>query len=174
MAEDEKRGASQILTLLDSLADTDSGINCKDFTSLIKESLEEDINPTDFHKLLNFISAQCGFWDANWYFSEATSPNLTAKAESEQWENLWQASVTALTESFSAPEEQLHHEHNLIVLEESLQRRVKFNDSSRIERYLTSVFGYISIRLNKIGFKSIAHNIYTKSLYPKGTVGRIR
>lgn len=172
MVNNQEHTESKIPEILASITQNDSRISCSKFEEILKNEIEENISPGALHELLKFISNQCGYWMANWHFSNQITPDLNAKAEHEKWDQLWQASASSLVESVSIPLDQLQQEHNLSVLQESLQRRVDFNKSNSIERLLTSIYSFFAIQLNKLGFRAIANNIYTKSLYPKGTVGR--
>jgi hypothetical protein len=172
MTEKKEARESNIPEMLYFISQRDTRISCSEFETILQKEINENINHSAFHELLKFISNQYGYWMANWYFSNIGDPDLEAKSELEQWDQLWQASASSLAESISIPLDQLQREHNLITLRESLQRRVDFNKSRVFERLLTSIYSFIAIQLNKVGVKTIANNIYTKSLYPKGTVGR--
>jgi hypothetical protein len=164
--------SSNILELLEYYKTKEPNITCNEFKPILEKKIKKIISPSAFNELLNFISVQCGFWTASYYFSKEVSPDLNAKTESDQWKQLWQASFSAFSESFSIKIDDFKRHHDLIVLTTLLQRRVDFNKSNIVERVLTYISSFLAIKLNKIGLRKLANRIYTKSLYPKGTVGR--
>ena len=139
---------------------------------MLQRESGQNIDPGDLRKLLTIVSEHRAYWTANWQFSNSNSPDVNAKSEFEDWDQLWEASAITLNEFVSVPIDVLREECDLICLQESLKRRVRFNEENGRERKLTSIYSYLAIRLNKVGLRALANNIYTKSLYPKGTVGR--
>ena len=82
----------EILSHLQALATGKSAVPFEHFDRLRKRTSETTMTPSELNELVNFASDQVGMWQAEWFFSPANLPNTSAKAESEQWEKLWEVS----------------------------------------------------------------------------------
>ena len=162
-----------ILNRIYDLTGDETYISYSVFDSVVKEQAEGNISIRDLHEALRFISNQYSLWLAKWYFSPAHSPDKIAESEVEGWRFIWQAFSNMLMEYVPDAMELITEEHNLTLVEHSLKSRVEFNETKPMEKLTSQVLGKTAMFLNKIGFKSIANNIYNAALYPKGTVGRV-
>ncbi len=162
-----------VQNLIDSLKSKNPFVNYNDFEKELKEQVQDDLSMKDLHELLKFTSDQYGYWMSNWHFSPETSPDMGAKVQSEGWKLLCQAFLSTLTENAPGAREELQHQLNLIAMRHCLQKRVDYNETKFVEKIHTHLLSKTAILLNKMGFNNIASNMYTKSLYPKDTVGRM-
>jgi hypothetical protein len=67
---------------------------------------------------------------------------------------------------------EIEREHELTILRHTMERSINYNKTRWCRRLTALLLSWISIQLNRIGFKKIANELYTSSLYPPGTIGR--
>ena len=163
---------SDFIARMGSLSKESSGVSFRDFEALLKEG--GSLSVQHMKQVVYFASEQLGFWQAEWLFSPADSPNTIASAEAEGWRLIYRACSDALLGQVSEVREQLEHKHNLTLARHCMERNVDYNKTRPLSRLAVNVFSRMSIGINKLGFESIAMQLYSRSLYPKGTVGRIK
>jgi hypothetical protein len=171
--DDEKKDSRYDITArMRSLANGKKGVSHRDFERVLREREDIDITIKELRQLVSFATDQFGFWMAEWLFSPIQSPNMIAKAEVDGWRPLLRVCTDQLVMKIPEVKEHLEKEQDLILLQHSLKRRIDFSKSRPFERYFAMIFSSVSIALDRVGFKGIAHKLYERSLYPKGTVGR--
>jgi hypothetical protein len=168
----ENKNESQVQNALNEYIQRGERIEAEEFQVYLQSDLDEQIKPSDFYLLLKFVSDQCAHWSAEWYFSAQSAPDFHAMEESERWSTLRHGLVSVMEQYVDVSAEELEGQHNLTLLQESMRRRVEYNKSRPTERMYALFSGWVALQLNKIGLRSIANTIYTKSLYPKGSIGR--
>jgi len=72
-----------LLTRLDFLANGSMGMSYREFERVLRDG-DASIPVTCLHQVLNIACDQLGFWQAEWLFSPAHSPNTLAKTEMEE------------------------------------------------------------------------------------------
>ena len=162
-----------IQNLIKTLATKEEYVNYEDFDSNLKALEQQEFSVNELHELLNYSSNQYGYWMSKWYFSPQLNPDNDAKLQTEGWEKLSRAFLSVLIENMPNAEAELQREYNLIAIQHSLKKRVDYNETRIIEKIFTYMLSKTAILLNSVGFSGIASSMYTKSLYPKGTVGRM-
>ena len=162
-----------IQNLINAHTRNEEYVNYKDFEKKLKAVWQEEIVVNELHELLKFSSDQYGYWMSKWYFSPQLNPDSDAKLQTEGWELLSQAFLSALIKNMPNSEAELQHEHDLIAMRHSLQKRVDYNETRTIEKIITYILSKLAILLSRAGFSGVASSIYSKSLYPRGTVGRV-
>jgi hypothetical protein len=168
---DELGSIPDILGQLESMTNKGQGVSHQDFERLLEEG-SASIPVSRANQLLDFAGDQVGFWEAEWLFSPAHSPNTNAKTEMEGWRLLWQALLESLSETVPDIRELTEKTQQLKILQHHSQRGLEFNETKPFRKYTAPVLSKLSLALNKIGLRSIAKNLYVWSLYPKGTVAR--
>ncbi len=168
---DEPAPESDLLVRLESLTNRSMGVSYRDFERLLREG-NASIPVSHLHQVLNFACDQMGFWEAEWFFSPAHSPNTVAKIEMEGWRILWQGIFNILVENVPDTRDLLEQEQQLRLFGHSLRRGVEYNETKPFRKLTAIVLSQASFVFNKIGFHSIARNLYAWGLYPKGTVAR--
>ena len=161
---------SDLIARMESLSNRSTGVSCRDFPHILKEM--KDVTASEWKQVVYFASEQWSFWQAEWLFSPAHSPNTTAKAETEEWRLISRACSDALVEQNPDVRGPLERQQGLTLLRHSLKRRVDYDKTRPLSRLAANVLSRMSFGLNRIGFKSIAERLYSRSLYPKGTLGR--
>jgi hypothetical protein len=147
------------------------GVSYLVFERLLREG-NASIPVSQLHQVLNFACDQMGVWEVEWFFSPAHSPNTIAKTEMEGWRILWQRIFNTLVENVPATRDLLEQEQQLKLLQHSLRRGVEYNKTKPFRKLTASLLSRASFVFDKIGFHSIARNLYAWGLYPKGTVAR--
>jgi hypothetical protein len=168
---DEPGSECDLLAQLESLMNRSIGVSYRDFEGLLREG-NASITVSHWHQVLNFACDQMGFWEAEWFFSPAHSPNTVAKIEMEGWRILWQVIFDILVENVPETKDLLEREQQLRLFEHSLRRGVEYNKTRPLRKLTASVLSQGSFVFKKVGFHSIARNLYAWCLYPKGTVAR--
>jgi hypothetical protein len=162
----------EILSHLQALATGNSGVPFEQFDQLRKRTSEATMTPSELNQLVNFASDQVGIWQSEWVFSSSDFPDTSAKAESEQWEKLWEVSSNMLIEQVPEIKEQNDQKHQLNILRCHMSQRLLYNNKKPFNKLISVCLSKISIALNNVGLKGIANHLYILALYPKGTVGR--
>ncbi len=169
--DDKSNSERDLMTRLESFAKERTGVPFREFERVLREG-NAPIPVSCLHQVLNFTFDQLGFWQAEWLFSPAHSPNTLAKSEMEGWQILWRGIFDALVENVPSAKDQLEQEQNLMLLRHSLKRGVEYNKTRPFRKMVAIILSQVSFVLNKIGLHSIANNLYSWGLYPKGTVAR--
>lgn len=165
---------SELLDCVTSLSKEGHSVYYQDFERVFRESAKEDITVDGWRKITSFTSDQLGFWEAEWLFSSAYSPNTKAKSEMHGWKIICEACLGELKNKISAAADMVEEQHNLAVLKYSMKRAVDYNESKPSRKFKANVRSSILIKLDEIGLRRIASRLYVRALYPKGTVGRAR
>jgi hypothetical protein len=168
---DKPSAERDLLTSLDSLANGRMGVSYREFERVLRDG-DASIPVTCLHQVLNIACDQLGFWQAEWLFSPAHSPNTPAKTEMEGWQILWRGIFDTLVENVPSTKDPLEREQNLKLLQHSLRRGVEYNETKPFRKIAATILSQASFVLNKIGLHSIANDLYAWGLYPKGTVAR--
>jgi hypothetical protein len=168
---DKPSAEHDLLIRLNSLANGCTGVPYREFIRILREG-DASIPVTCLHQVLNLACDQLGFWQAEWLFSSAHSPNTLAKAEMEGWQILWRGIFDTLVENVPSTKDLLEQEQNLKLLQHSLQRGVEYNGKRPFRKIAAIMLSLVSFVLNKIGLHSLANDLYAWGLYPKGTVAR--
>jgi hypothetical protein len=163
---------SELLDCVTSLSQEGHGVHYLDFECVFRESAKEDITVDGWRKITSFTSDQLGFWEAEWLFSSAYSPNMKAKSEMHGWKIICEACLVELKNKISAAADMINEQHNLAVLKYSMKRAVRYNESKPSRKFKANVRSSILVKLDEIGLRRIASRLYVRALYPKGTVGR--
>jgi len=172
--DDEKKDSTYDITArMRSLANGNKGVSYRDLEQVLREREDINITISELRQIVTFATNQFGFWMAEWLFSPVQRPNTIAKGEIDGWRLLLRVCTDELVKKVPEVREHLEREKNMVFLRHSLERRIDFNKSRPFEKLFAIVFSSISIALDRLGFKSIARKLYERSLYPKGTVGRV-
>jgi hypothetical protein len=169
--KDEPVSIRDLLVRLESITNKDKGFFYQDLERLLKEG-SASIPVPYANQLLDFAGDQIGFWEAEWLFSPAQSPNTEAKTEMEGWRLLWQALLESLSETVPSIRELSEKKEQLRTLQHQLQGGLAYNETRPIRKYTVPVLSKVALALNKIGFRRISTSLYVWGLYPKGTVAR--
>ena len=111
---------NDLASRLDTLSAKTGAVTVERFRVFLKD-MPEKMSIVQLNQILNFASEQVGVWEAAFSFSPAHSPNLNAKAESEQWEQLWNAWSNMLLELAPEITDEVHRRHRLIVVKHSVE-----------------------------------------------------
>jgi hypothetical protein len=165
-------GKSELLERITSPSKEVHGATYQDFERVFKESAKEDISVDDWRKITRFTSDQLGFWETEWLFSQAYSPNMQAKSEMDGWKMICEACLAELKNKIAAAADMIEEQHDLAVLKYSIKRAVDYNESKPSRKFKANVRSSILVKLDEIGLRRFASRLYARALYPKGTVGR--
>jgi len=168
---DEPGSECDLLARLECLANRSMGMSYRDFERLLREG-NASIPVSHLNQVHNFACDQLGFWMAEWSFSPAHSPNTVAETETEGWQILCQEIFNTLVENYPDISDLFEQRRKLILLQHSLRRAVEYNKTKPFRKLTAIMLSQASFVFNKIGFHSIARNLYAWCLYPKGTVAR--
>lgn len=169
--DDKSNLEHDFMTHMESFAKERMGVPYREFERVLREG-GASIPVTCLHQVLNLACDQLGFWQAEWLFSPAHSPNTLAKTEMEGWQMLWRGIFDTLVENVQSTKDMLEQERNLKLLQHSLRRGVEYNETKHFRKISAPILSQVSFVLNKIGLHSIANDLYAWGLYPKGTVAR--
>lgn len=161
---------SDPIARMESLSRGSAGVSHRDFERLLKEM--GNVSVPHLNQVVSFASEQLGFWQAEWLFSSAHNPNTIAAAETEGWRLIYRACSDTLVDHVPEVREQLERKHNLTLARHAVERKVDYGKARPLSRLAANVFSRMSFVLNKLGFESAAMRLYSRGLYPKGTVGR--
>lgn len=150
------------------------GVPCRDFERILKDIPTKNISVRACLELSDFVSNQLGHWGSEFYFSLAEAPNTDAQTEMESWQAVSTSLLDSLKAQAPSASEQIEQKHNLIVLQHSLKRAAKYNESTLFRKVRATALSKMSFMLNSIGFNGLASRMYSSALYPEGTVGRGR
>jgi len=170
MDDQKEVSKGDLIARMGFLSNGSSGVLCRDFERALKEM--GSVTISEWGQIVTFATNQLGFWEAEWLFSPAHCPNSLAAGEIDAWRLLWHVCADELVKKVPEVKEHLENQKSLILLRHSLQRRVNYNKTRPLEKVFAIVLAKTSFALKKLGFTSIAQNLYGRSLYPKGTVGR--
>jgi len=167
----QKEGSGRDITAcMRNLSNGTKGVSYQDFERVVREM--GDITVSELKEVVTFATDQFGFWQTEWLFSPANSPNAVAATEIDGWKLLCRVFTEKLVKKVPEVKGLLDRQQSLTLLQHNIERRVSYNKTRPLERLFTLVLAKTSFALNKIGFASIAQKLYECSLYPKGTVGR--
>ena len=169
--DDKANSGNDLMTRLESFAKERMGVPYREFERVLREC-DTSITVACLNQVLKLACDQWGFWEAEWLFSPAHSPNTLAKTEMEGWKALWRGSLDTLVETVPNVKDLLEQEQNLVVFGHSLRRAIEYNKTKPFRKIAAPMLSKLSIVLNKIGLHSIANDLYSWGLYPKGTVAR--
>ncbi len=133
---------------------------------------EEDLTTEELKKLVDFSVSQLALWRVRWLFSSADTPDTVAKGEDDGWERIWNVFSSVLAEKVPDVAEPLRRMKDLSVGQALIQRKLEQDGSSTLRKWWASSAGGFAITLNRLGFQSVAAQLYKRALYPRGTVGR--
>ena len=172
--EDQPRGATNTTfeDRLEALTTQTAGVAIEKFRAFLKDTPENKISIEQLNQIVNFASEQVGIWEAAYSFSSAHSPNIGAKNESEQWEELWKAWSALLLEQVPDLSDKVNHRHRLIVAGRSVETSIQHKSGKPLQRIAAAVLSRLAIGLGRLGIAGIPERLYALSLYPKGSVGR--
>jgi hypothetical protein len=172
MSEQNKTSSeSDILTFLESLSNGNIGVTIEHISPFLR-NMPENISVTALNQLVIFASDQVGIWGAEWAFSPANAPNTTAKAESARWDKLRAGWVDLLLAQVPDLRETQKHIQEYTEFGHYLKLRLDYNKTKPIQRLSSNILSKISQWLRILGFYNIGKQLYSRALYPKGTVGR--
>lgn len=166
---------NSIIKILNKFQDDVEGIRYETLISelnLISDKKEE-LSMHDINELIKFSTEQIGYWNAEWSFSSATSPNHDAKKQRDGWENIWGNWVGILTKEIPEAMASMVQLKDHAYMLHTVKRNLEYNKRGIFSQSLSSILSKIAITLNKIGLKGVAASLYNIALYPKGTVGRL-
>lgn len=172
MDKEEDVKESGLLARLESLSKESPSVRHEDFERVLKGF--QNITVSEWHKIVKFTSEQLGFWDAAMLFAPAISPNSVAEAEVTGWKMISEVCIKALVDQVPQIQAAVERQQRLISASCVVERRMEYNKTRPFQRCMASVLSRLSISLSKIGFNSIAKELYAISLFPPGTVGRLR
>jgi len=161
-----------LLARLELLAKQSKGVSCQDFERLIKEDGNSSISVSELHKVFDFACDHFGFWEAEWSFSFADSPDNVAKMEREGWEILCHALFDSLVEKIPDARETLEGLRGRSLLLHAMRRRLEYNEGKTFKKLTGVLLSKMSFVFNRLGFRRIAESLYARALYPKGTIAR--
>jgi hypothetical protein len=161
---------SNFIQRMEGLSKQNRSVSHRDFERLIKEGGNLTLQETK--QVFYFASEQLAFWEAEWFYSPAHSPNTTAQEEIEGWHLIYKAISNTLVEKVPQIRGELEKLHTRTLLRHSIERTVAYNKTRPLLRISENIFSSLSFALDKLGFQRAAKQLYARSLYPKGTVGR--
>jgi hypothetical protein len=147
-------------------------VTIEKFRAFLKDTPENKMSIVQLNQIVNFASEQVGIWEAAYSFSPAHSPNIGAKNESEQWEDLWKAWSALLVEHAPDLADKLNRRHGLIVARHSVETSLQYKSGKPLQRITAAGLSRLAIGLGRLGIADIPERLYALSLYPKGSVGR--
>ena len=147
--DDKANSGNDLMTRLESFAKERMGVPYREFERVLREC-DTSITVACLNQVLKLACDQWGFWEAEWLFSPAHSPNTLAKTEMEGWKALWRGSLDTLVETVPNVKDLLEQEQNLVVFGHSLRRAIEYNKQSLSERsqrlcYLSSLLFLIKL-----------------------------
>lgn len=161
-----------LLASLEQVTAKAAAISHNQMMTALESVPENDFTAAEWHKLVDFAQGQIGQWRVKWLFSSAQAPDTIAQAEDDAWERLWDLFSKSLVEAVPEIEAQLHNVKNLSVTQRITERKLEHDRRNRAAVIVSSVMSRIAITLNRLGCKGVARWLYTRALYPSGTVGR--
>jgi hypothetical protein len=162
----------ELLTRLEQLTGESKGLSSREFLRLMKEDGNTSIPTSQLSKGYRFAYDQLAFWQAEWSFSRADSPDSVAKIEVECWEILCRSFFDSLVEIIPDQQEKIEGLQGKILLHHAMRRRLEYNEGKTFRNLTARLLSEISFVFNRLGLSSIARNLYARALYPKGTVAR--
>lgn len=123
-------------------------------------------------KVIDFAVDQMGKWQVRWYWSSVKSPDVAAQKESIDWGHFWKASVNALEKADGKLGGILTEQKSKVLLLHQIQRKVENDRDKPFSQITSHIMGRLSFGLSKLGFRSLAREVYKKSIWPPGTVAR--
>jgi hypothetical protein len=172
--EDQPGGATDITfeNRLEALTTQTAGVTIEEFSAFLKNTPERKMAIKHLNQIVNFASEQVGVWEAAYSFSPADSPDVGAKNESEQWEELWKTWSALLLEQVPDLMDKVNRRHRLIVAGHSVATSLQCKRGKPLQRIAAAVLSRLAIGLGRLGIADIPERLYALSLYPKGSVGR--
>ena len=148
------------------------GVTIEKFRTFLEGTAKDTMSIAQLNEIVNFASKQVGLWEAAYSFSPAHSPNIGAKNESEQWDELWKAWSALLLEKVPDIADEVNRRHRLIVARPSVETSLQNKSGKPLQRMVAAVLSWLAIGLGKFGIADIPERLYALALYPKGSVGR--
>jgi hypothetical protein len=170
MLETTQKSKTAFLASLQSLGATP--ISHEQMALALKSVPETDFTAAEWNNVVEFALRQLALWRVQWLFSSAQAPDTAAKAEDDAWERLWGAFYSALADKVLEVAHPLHRKKGLVIAQALLQRKLQLDGDSTLRKWSASAGGGLAIALNRLGCRRIAGDIYKRTLYPPGTVGR--
>jgi hypothetical protein len=168
------KSKTEFLASLERLTTKGTAISHDKMVTAFKSVPDSDVTAVEWHKLVDFAVDQIGQWQVKWLFSSTQAPDTIAQTEADAWERLWDVFSKALVETVPGIEGELRHKKDLVIAQCLLEWKVQQDHGNRASMLASSVMSRLAITLNGLGWKGIARRLYTRSLYPSGTVGRAR
>jgi len=168
MADSEK----DLIKRVTSLSSGRIGVPCRDFERVLKEFPMKSISVHACLEISDFASNQLGHWSSEFKFSLAEAPNTDARTEMESWQAVSAGLLESLKALAPSASQQIEQKHSLIVLQHTLKRAAKYNESTVLRKFRATALSKMSFILNSVGFSGLASRMYSSALYPKGTRGR--
>jgi len=162
---------NDLASRLEALSSQMAGVTIERFKVFLKD-VPEKMSVVELKQILDLASEQVGIWEAAYSFSPAHSPNVDARSESEQWEQLWNTWSTLLIERAPAIADDVRRKHRLIVARRSVEASLQCKSGKPLQRLTAAGLSRLAIGLGRLGVAGLSERLYALSLYPKGSVGR--
>lgn len=146
--------------------------NSEEFEALLPASDAEEFARDDLDRILAFVSDQSGNWFSRWALSSQNQPDIDAQAEFDNWELLWRAFAQYHIKYFPDQVEAITRRHRARREKCALEYRMRGVASKPLTRLATGTLSRLAIVTDHLGLKRVAKQLYSWSLYPKGSVGR--
>jgi hypothetical protein len=167
---------SELLETLQEFQEKEGGIDSLTFFESVEaviRGLQEGIQLHDMKELVDFCADQVSFWEGEYLFSSIYEPNMAAKEELERWEDLWVSWSSLLIEKVPNVEDSLHKIKQHKCIGNLIERRVKYNKGNFFRQPMGTFLGHTSFAFKRVGLRKIAEYLYTLSMFPPGTIGRV-
>jgi hypothetical protein len=162
------------LTSLEQLTTQAAAISHDQMMTALESVPVNVFTAPELYKLVDFALDQIGQWQVKWLFSSAQAPDTIAQTEADAWERLWDLFAKSLVETVPEIKDQLRGIKDSSIAERLLQRKLEQDRGSRAAMLASSMMSRLANMLNRLGCQGIARTLYTRALYPSGTVGRAR
>ena len=159
-------------TELNQVYHTNRLYHSDEFEVLLERSGADLNDISELENILEFISVQCGDWFSRWVCSPANEPDIDAQAEFDNWELLWRAFTQSQFKSFPDRLEVITDAHIKQRDMRLLAHANRSNNRGFLRRFSKICSYWASRFFSSIGLNWIANMIFSRSMYPKGSVGR--
>jgi hypothetical protein len=159
-------------TELDQVYNSSHLYHSDEFETLLERSESELVDLSDLEFALDFISIQCGDWFSRWSCSPADEPDIDAQAEFDNWEMIWRAFTQSHFKRLPDELDEATRRHGKQRDKRLLKYVSHLNQSKPLSRLFRSLCYHISAFLDFIGLYRFANLIYSRTVFPKHSVGR--
>jgi hypothetical protein len=157
----------QFLQSLGSLSERRILVRCDHF-----QALATSVLPEDFAKVVGFSATQIGLWDAEWLFSQASTPDADAAGERDGWVAIWTAAAETLMRAVPVSSAALKRKKDDACLRIVAEKSLETNGGTLTARLAIKALFPVRLLLLRLGLATVAHRCCRRTLFPLNAVGR--